>query len=158
MAVNPGTDNQLYRRGETNPILCQVQTIQAVNCGDFAALSSGWVYRASDQTYTSLSAAQFPFVANFAGISNQPKVSRTAKAGTGGGRNNYMRLSSEGVFEFDCYATTLDVGTLVGPAQDRGSASQLDNQKVDQVTDRTRAIGVVEEEKDVAGTTKVKVR
>lgn len=148
-------DTYNYRRGETNPVVAKVLTIQAVALGDAVGLSSGNVIRAEDESFSNLSQAQFDFAAKFLGVAVQRKVSGTAYPGHGGGRDNEMRVATEGVFEFNVAATTLEVGQLMGMAED---SSDLDSQKVEIVSEASRAIGTVEERKTIASATKVKLR
>lgn len=149
-------DTYSYRRGETNPIVAKVLTIQAVALGDAVGLSSGNVIRAQDESYSSLSQAQYDFASKFLGVATQRKVANVAYPGHGGGKDNRMRVATEGVFEFDVAATTLEPGQLMGMAKASGSA--LESQKVDIVADRSCAIGTVEEAKTIASATKCKVR
>lgn len=149
-----------YRRGETNDVVCRVETVQAVSLGDMVGLSSSSVIRAGDEAWSNLSQAQYDFAQKFAGVAAQRKVANTSSPGTGGGPANHMRVASEGVFEFDVATTTAayEVGQLVTPA--KASGNTLENQKVEKSTDLARAIGKVEERVTNASTfgNKVKVR
>jgi len=140
-----------YRWGDTNPVVCAVITIQAVSIGDVIGLSSGNAYRAEDHAWTNLSATQFNFCANFLGVASQRKVANSAQT-TGGGAANRMRVDTEGVFEFNCPATTFEIGNLVGMEQ-QSTTTLLESQKVALVTDVTRAIGRIAEKKTNTSTT-----
>ncbi len=145
-----------YKRGETNPVVVKVQTIEAIARGDLVGLSTGWAYPASDEAWVDISTSQAAFAANFCGVSGQRKVSGTAKPGTGGGDDNRMRIATEGVFELDCVVTSalFDVGDLVAPCKASGNA--LEAQKVEKAT-IGKAIGRVEET-NVASSGKCLVR
>lgn len=146
-----------YRRGETNPVVAKIITLQAVSLGDMVGISTDSVIRAGDEAYSNLSQAQFDFAQKFLGVATQRKTSSTASAGHGAGADNEIRVATEGVFEFD-FPTTTTVyypGQLVAPKKASGNA--LENQAVVVVSEGGRAIGVVEEIKP-ASFTKVKVR
>lgn len=133
----------LYRRGATARVNAAVITAQAVEISDLVGLSSGNVYRASDHPWgaTALSGAQYNFCQNFLGASGQAKAAGVTKA-HGANAANRIGVNALGVYEFDCFATALEIGDIVGPASD-SAGSSLENQKVHLVTDKTRAIGVV---------------
>lgn len=143
-----------YIREETHPVIAPVLTAQAVERGDLVGISSGNVVRAEDTAWnTNIGTTQTDFAAIFAGVSGQRKEADVARV-DGNSEDNAIRVSTTGIYEFDCASATFTVGQLVGPAKQTGDL--LESQKVVGVATEALAIGRVVE----AGTsiTKVKVR
>lgn len=144
----------LFIREEANQTIVPVRTVDGVNIGDMTAYDSGYAISAADFAWnTDLATTQTDFVSNLLGHSYQYK-----KAGEtsvyGANQANTLGISTSGVFEADCAATTFNVGDYVGMAKASGNA--LLPQTVASVPSLARAIGVVVE----AGTnlTRVKFR
>ena len=146
-------DNFRYRDGETNPVLARVTTAQGITLGDCLGASTGFLYGGGDQAWVDLSTSQYNFAANFAGVAMQRKTAGTAKPGAGGGMDNRLRVATEGEFEFDTPASTLAFGQLLGLSKASGNA--LDPQKLEYVSDLTRAVARVTRPKTVAASTTV---
>ncbi|MCC6419939.1 MAG: hypothetical protein IT429_17020 [Gemmataceae bacterium] len=149
-------DTFRYRYGDTAPVVVAVLSVESCDIGDLVGLSTGNLYPAEDQALTHLSTAQYNFAANFAGVAAQRKSANAGKA-AGGGPANRLRVSTAGVFEFDCPATALEVGDLVGAALDY-TTSTLESQKVEEVSDLARAVGRVWRKKEQDAETKVLVK
>lgn len=148
-----------YRRGATDPVIAAVITAEAIEISDLVGLSSGNLYPAADHPWgaTAGSGAQFNFAANFLGSAAQAKAADSAGA-HGGGADNRLRVNTGGVFEYDCFGTTHEIGALLGPAI-ASTGSSLESQKVEDVsTDKTRAIGVCVGKKSTASLTTVLVK
>ena len=146
-----------WRYGSTNPVKAQIHTVQAVSRGDLIALSTGYVTLASQESDALKASAQTDFAAHFLGVSGQRKKANEAQPGHGGGQANRIRVATTGVFEFDTFASTLEVGDLVGPAYS-ATTSTIEDQKVELVTNVAQAIGRVQEKKSDAASTTVLVR
>lgn len=132
-----------YIRGDTSPVIAPVLTAQAVEVMDLVGLSSGNVVRASDETWLGSTAlTQAAFARKFLGVSGQRKTAARARVDANG-RDNVIRVDTEGFYLFDCASATFAVGDLVGPAKATGNA--LENQKVVAVADESLAIGRVAE-------------
>jgi hypothetical protein len=128
----------LWRYGDTNPILCAVDSANVIEVGDMVYLSGAVgtgddAIAASGYTWTvSIGATQDAFHNVFLGVAMQRSRS---------GDTDPIRIATTGVFEFDSAAATWLLGELVGPA-DSGS-STLEDQKVSEVADVARSIGRV---------------
>lgn len=90
---------------------------------------------------------QLDFARNFAGVSNQQRISGQTTAGT-------LTVLQEGVFQYPCPATDWAAGDLIGASENAGGDG-LEDQQVEKVTSPALAIGVCIEG-TAAGATLVK--
>jgi hypothetical protein len=143
-----------YKHSNPAPVMAPVATAKAVALGDLVGQSSSTLVKASDTVWdTNLATTQAAFVALFMGVSAQRKDANVARP-YGNSVDNYIRVDTDGVYEFDCASASFDVGDLVGPAKDTGNAL-LDN-KVVAVGSSAAAIGRVH--KKGASVTRVQVK
>jgi hypothetical protein len=128
-------DKMRYRYGDTNPVMCEVDSAQVIEIGDMVWLNTDDARPASASSFVGgLATAQETFVDKFIGIAMQNSPS---------GKSDPIRIATTGVFEMDCASVaTWLIGDMAGP-DDNAGATALENQKVIEVTDAARAIGVV---------------
>ena len=143
-----------YCYGETNPVLSPaVAEDTLINESD---LVSKTPVSAADFTWdTDLETTQEAFHDVFLGVSGQRSPSSDNGQNSPTKATDPVRVSTSGVFEFDCDSATFAQGDLVGPAKAAGDA--LESQKVVAVGGANLAIGRVEKAYPTA-TTSVKVR
>ena len=143
-----------YLYGETNPVSAPVQTATAVSVGDLLGYATGYVYKASAQTWdTNLATTQTNFATAFLGVSGQKKLDTEARV-FGNSTDNIIRVDCSGIFEFDCSSASYVIGDYVGPAKDTGNA--LLDGTLAKVASAALANGRVVE--NAASATKIKVQ
>ncbi|MBL9163343.1 MAG: hypothetical protein JNL18_11460 [Planctomycetaceae bacterium] len=121
-----------WRYGDTNPVMLQVASLTVIEIGDFIYQSGGAALPASELADAGTEAAnQEAFHDLFVGVAMQASPSGVA---------NPIRVATSGVFEFDCLATTAEVGDLLGVDED-GAGVELTNQLVAKVATANLAIG-----------------
>ena len=137
-------DNFRYKYGDTSPVLSKpVVKATEIAIGDLVTSTPG---PASGVAWNaSLAGTQEDFHDVFLGVASQRSRDVDEKA---------VRVSTRGVFEFDCDSDTYNIGQLVGAAKATGNA--LESQKVAKVATAALAVGRVVQQYDAA-TTKVKV-
>lgn len=146
----------LYIREEANQCIVPVLTATAVNIGDIVGDDgSGNALPASSASFwnTDLATSQTGFATALVGHSYQYKAALSNQV-YGANQANTLGVSSSGVYEADCAATTFKVGDYVGMAKDTGN--NLLAQTVASVPTLARAVGVVVEAG--ANLTRVKFR
>ena len=123
-----------WRYGDTNPVIAAVDESVAVEIGDLLYLDGDNARPASLQPGQETEAAnQVCFAENFLGIAMQE--SRPGEA-------TPVRVATTGVFEFNCYASTFELGNLIGVSENLLGTGLLD-QAVELVPTADRAIGRV---------------
>lgn len=126
------SDTMRWRYGETNPVVLPVDSATVIEIGDLVYLDTDDAKPAAMQAdQLSEAANQEAFHDKFAGVAMQ-----RSRAGD----TNPIRVATTGVFEFECASGTYEVGRLFG-AEEQGSGTALENQKVDDVATTNLAIG-----------------
>jgi len=121
-----------WRYGETNLVVLPVSSGTAVEIGDLLYLDGDNVKPASSQSdQGTLTANQEEFHDHFVGVAMQC---------TSGTATESIRVATSGVFEFECFPATFEVGDLIGSAED-GVGAQLEAQTVIDVSGENLAIG-----------------
>jgi hypothetical protein len=126
------SDVMRWRYGETSPVVLPVDSATVIEIGDLVYLDTDDVKPAASQAdQSSESANQELFHDKFAGVAMQ-----RSRAGD----TDPVRVATSGVFEFGCASGTYEVGQLFG-AEEQSNGTQLENQKVDDVSTANLAIG-----------------
>lgn len=143
-----------FRYGDTNPVVAPVDADTVIQIGDLVyydtdnAKPAGYDsagYGQGDLWDTNIAGTQEAFHDLFIGVAAQRSRDGDAED---------IRVSTTGVFEFDCAAATFELGALVGPAKTSGN--NIENQKVVGVATANLAIGRVAK-RYAANTTRVLV-
>jgi hypothetical protein len=140
---------QSWHYEDPNPVITKpIQSAVVIEVGDLVEqISAGNVTPASAHTWnTDLATTQNEFQDKFLGVAQERSRN---------GDTAPIRVNTSGVHEFDCAASTWNLGDLVGPAKQTGNA--LENQKVAAVASEALAIGRVAKYYG-SNTTKVLVR
>ncbi len=128
------SDKMRWRFGETNSVVAAIAADTTVEIGDLVYLNSGKILpAASVAPQSTLAATQAGLTTNFLGVAMQKSPT---------GSTTPIRVATSGVFEFDCVATTYEIGDLIGAYASGGSVA-LSNQKTVKVTAATSSIGKV---------------
>jgi hypothetical protein len=123
-----------WRYGDTNPVMCPVDSTSVIEIGDFVYLDTDDAKPASAQADAGSEAAnQEAFHDNFLGVAMQQSPS---------GETADIRVATSGVFEFVCPAGTFELGDLVGVDEASGGTS-LEDQQVAPVATENLAVGRV---------------
>lgn len=128
------SDVMRWRYGDTDPVICAVDSATVIEIGDLVYLDVDDVKPASSQADQGSEAAnQLLFADNFMGVAMQRSRS---------GDTDPIRVATLGVFEFICPSGTWEVGNLVG-ADENAAGDALLDQQVTVVTNGFQAIGRV---------------
>ncbi len=126
------SDVMRWRYGDTNPVMLAVDSATVIEIGDFIYLNTDDARPASAQADAgSESANQVAFHDVFVGVAMQ-----RSRAGD----TTPIRVATSGVFEFDCLATTFEVGNLIA-VDEAASGTALEDQVVAKVSSTAQAIG-----------------
>jgi hypothetical protein len=132
-----------WRYGDTNPVMIPVQDSIVIEIGDV-------IYQAS-----SLARPASALVDLGTEVANQEAVHDAlvgvAMQASPVGSTDPIRVATSGVFEFDCLASVVEVGDLVGVDED-GSGLELMDQTVVKVATANLAIGRCAKRVNPAGT------
>lgn len=121
-----------WRYGDTNPVQLPVGAPDSVEIGDLVYLDSAAAKPASALADQGTPVAnQSTFQDSFVGVAMQASPSGTAST---------IRIATTGVFEFECDATTLALGDLLGAAPDVSGGALL-NQKLEPGVAASSALG-----------------
>ncbi len=121
-----------WRYGDTSPVILPVGSAYLVEIGDLMYMEGDDARPASainDQG--TLVANQELFHDKFIGVAMQRSLVGNADS---------IRIATSGVFEFDCQASTFEVGDFIG-ANEEGTGTQLEEQGVAGVATPNLAIG-----------------
>jgi hypothetical protein len=132
----------------------KLQQVTTVSGGIIYVDSYGTGRAPAGAAPTATQMTQYNFAQRFLGVSQMRKPAAVTRV-TGGGADNTIVVSTEGVYKYDCASATFAVGDLVGPAKDTGNA--LLSQTVAAVADATLAIGRVVEAGAALTSVKVKL-
>lgn len=126
------SDSMRWRYGETNPVMLPVDSATVIEIGDLVYLDTDDAKPAASQADQLTKAAnQEAFHDKFAGVAMQKSRA---------GDTDPIRVATTGVFEFACSSGTFEVGQLFG-AEEQSNGTQLENQKVDDVSAPNLALG-----------------
>lgn len=126
------SDIMRWRYGDTNPVMLAVDSATVIEIGDLVYLSTDDARPASSQADGGSEAVnQAGFHDFFVGVAMQ-----RSRAGD----ISPIRVATSGVFEFDCLATTFEVGDLIG-VDEAASGTVLEDQVVAKVLGTSQAIG-----------------
>ena len=121
-----------WRFGDTNPIMCPVDSATVIEIGDLVWLNTDDAQPASAQADQGSEALnQEAFHDAFLGVAMQQ--SRDGDAAD-------VRVATSGVFEFVCPSGTFELGDLIG-VDEATSGTALEDQQVDAVATENLAIG-----------------
>lgn len=121
-----------WRYGDTNPVMLAVDSATVIEIGDLVYHDTDDARPATampDQGSETLN--QQAFQDGFAGVAMQCSAD---------GETAPIRVATTGVFEFDCDASTFEVGTLLGVAEN-AAGTALEAQKISSVGAAGLAIG-----------------
>jgi hypothetical protein len=136
-------DSMRWRYGETNPVQLPVDSATVIEIGDLVYLDTDNAKPAAAHADQSSKAGnQEAFHDKFAGVAMQRSRS---------GDTQPIRVATSGVFEFPCSSGTYEVGALVG-LEEQSNGTQLENQKLDDVSTANLAIGRCAKRVNPAGT------
>lgn len=136
-------DVMRWRYGDTNPVVCAVDSGTAIEIGDMVYLDTDDVKPASSQADGGDEATnQETFKDNFCGVAMQRSAS---------GDTDPIRVATSGVYEMDTASATYEVGDLVG-ADENSDGDGLLDQTVAAVADANYAIGIVAKRVSTAAT------
>lgn len=131
-----------WRYGDTNPVMLPVDSATVIEIGDLVYLDTDDAKPASAQAdQGSLSLNQQAFHDSFVGVAMQCSSD---------GETSAIRVATSGVFEFDCDATTFEVGDLLGAVENAGGTA-LEDQKLGSVGSVSNAIGRCSQRVNPAG-------
>jgi predicted RecA/RadA family phage recombinase len=120
--------------GDTTHVLAPVESATVIEIGDLVYYDVNFAKPASMQAFQTVKTTnQSNFAGKFLGVAMQASPAGSTKP---------IRVSTSGVFEYDCTATTFELGNLVAIEENAGRTS-LENQKLEKVTATTNAIGRV---------------
>jgi hypothetical protein len=123
-----------WRYGDTNPVIAAVDAAAQIDIGDLLYQEVDDARPASAQTdLGSEEANQTLFAEKFLGVAMQRSRN---------GETAPVRVAATGVFEFDCPASTFELGELVGVDENAAGIALL-NQQVMKAADSRYAIGRV---------------
>lgn len=128
------TDKMRWRYGDTNPVVAAVDAETVIEIGDlvFQDVDDAKPATAQADQGTELANREL-FAQKFLGVAMQrSRAGDTAS----------IRVATTGVFEYDCSASTVELGDLVGIAK-ATVGTGLVNQQVVKVSAATEAIGRV---------------
>lgn len=121
-----------WRYGETNPVMMPVASPVVIEIGDLVILDSGLAQKASSIVDQGTAAAnQEALHDQFLGVAMQASPLDSAEP---------IRIATSGVFEFDCSASTFELGDLIGGSEDT-LGTELVDQMVEGVGSANLAIG-----------------
>ncbi len=128
------SDKMRWRYGATNPVVAAVDSATVIEIGDITWQDLDDAKPASDQAAQGTeSDDRMELKIRFLGIAAQrSRAGDTAP----------IRVATTGVFEFDCFIGTFELGDLVG-VDENTAADALLNQQVDSVSTSAEAIGRV---------------
>lgn len=136
-------DKMRWRYGDTDPVMCAVDSAQVIEIGDLLYLETNDVRPASQQADQGNEAAnQTLFADKFMGVAMQRSRN---------GDTDPIRVATKGVFEFVCPSATYEVGDRVG-VDEAASGTALLDQTVAAVASAEYAIGRVHRRQPVART------
>jgi hypothetical protein len=126
------SDIMRWRYGDTNPVMLAVDSATVIEIGDLIYLNTDDARPASSLADGgSESVNQTGFHDYFVGVAMQrSRAGDTAP----------IRVATSGVFEFDCLATTFEVGDLIS-VDEAASGTVLEDQVVAKVAATSQAIG-----------------
>lgn len=143
------SDKMRWRYGDTNPVVAAVDSATVIKIGNLLWLDEHHAKPASairihaserrpDPTSTIPGATAGPmreevFADKFLGVAMQRSMA---------GDTTPIRVSTTGVFEFDCPSGTFELGDLVGVDEGEMGSSLLDHQ-ISRARDQTHAIARV---------------
>ena len=116
-------DNMRWRYGETNPVMCLVDSAQVIEIGDLVWLNTDDVRAANQVTYAGEASTQEALVDNFLGVAMQRSRN---------GDTDAIRIATSGVFEFATASDTFELGDLIAAAD---NTTALSNQTVASLAD-----------------------
>jgi hypothetical protein len=129
---------QIFKPDE--PVDAPIATAQAVTAGDLVAMLAGTLVRAEDETWVNdLLTTQENFASKFLGVSEQTKAANIVRI-FGNSVDNEVRVDTSGIWEFDCAATSWNLGDLAGAA--KASGNNLVSNAVAKVTVKNACVGV----------------
>lgn len=133
-----------YKYGETNPVMCPVDSATVIEIGDLVYMDTDDAKPASTAALwdTNLATTQEAFHDAFLGVAMQQSRS---------GDTDPIRVATSGVFEFAAASDTYELGALVGPDKDTGDA--LLDQTVEDVAGANLAVGRIARREGSATTT-----
>jgi hypothetical protein len=132
-----------WRYGDTNPVMMAVQDSVAIEIGDVIYQASSLARPASALADLGTEAANQEAVHDaLVGVAVQASPV---------GSSDPIRVATNGVFEFDCLASVVEVGDLLGVDED-GSGLELMDQTVVKVATANLAIGRCAKRVNPAGT------
>lgn len=121
-----------WRYGDTNPVMCPVDSSTVIEIGDFVYLDTDDAKPASAQADGGTEVAnQETFHDNFLGVAMQQSRD---------GDTADIRVATSGVFEFVCPSGTFELGDLIG-VDEASSGTELEDQQVDGVGGENLAVG-----------------
>lgn len=118
-----------WQWGDMNPVNAAVDSATVIEIGDLLYQLVGDASPASELIDRNGLVAQQSFADNFLGVAMQRSRS---------GDTTPVRVATTGVFEFDCPASTFELGDLMGIWHDK----QLKNQGIDQVSRTTPHLAI----------------
>ena len=129
------SDKMRWRYGDTNPVVAAVDAETVIEIGDLLWMDdTGSTKPASKLDLSKFSnPGQMQFAGVFLGVAMQRSRS---------GDTNPVRVSTTGVFEFDCLSNTFKLGDLIGIGKSNKVKVLLD-QQVNPVASRIYAIARV---------------
>ncbi len=137
------SDKMRWRYGDTNPVVAAVDAATVIEIGDLVYLDVDDAKPASSQAdQGSEPANQELFADRFLGVAMQRSRS---------GDTAPIRVATTGVFEFDCPASTFELGDLVG-VDENAAGNALLPQQVAKVSASKYAVGRVAKRSPTAAT------
>jgi len=134
--------------GDTTHVLAPVAAATVIEIGDLVFYDVDSAKPASMQTnQTTKTANQTMFSGKFLGVAMQASPA---------GISTPIRISTSGVFEYDCTSSAFELGSFVGIEENTGKTG-LENQKLVKLADKSGAIGRVCR-REATSTTSVQVQ
>jgi len=121
-----------WRYGDTNPVLLPASEFDVIEIGDLILLSNGQALPAASlPDQGTKSANQEALHDDFVGVAMQASAS---------GDTTAIRIATSGVFEFAMLSDTIELGELIGGAED-ALGTELLSQVVEAVATPNLALG-----------------
>lgn len=132
-----------WRAGETNPVICPVDSPTVIEIGDLVFLDTDDAKPFKDMPdQGTLVSNQQITKDSFLGVAMQASRAGDSKP---------IRVATTGVFEFEVASTTIELGEMLGAAED-GAGVTIQNQIVRTVATSDRALGRCAKRLNPAGT------
>ncbi len=136
------SDKMRWRYGDINLVVAAVDAETVIEVGDLLWLDVDDAKPASKLDLSKFSnPGQMQFADKFLGVAMQRSLRPLPGSTDSDDNTDPVRVATTGVFEFDCYSNTFEIGDLIGV--DDGGRTLLLNQQVGSVVNSVDAVARV---------------